>query len=69
MHDGAASPDGAALPSLCQECGGLGLEPMLYQLSVLRVMHALLTDRSIRTRARLPAFQDLLKLATKVRKR
>ena len=35
-------------------------------MSVLRVMHGLLVDRNIRTKARLPAFQDLLKLATKV---
>ena len=40
---------------------------MLYQLSVLRVMHRLLVDRSLRTKARMPAFQGLLKLATKVR--
>ena len=49
-----------------QECGGLGLEAMLYQLSVLRAMHALLSDRSIRSSGRLPAYQDLLKLCTRV---
>ncbi|GAX82511.1 hypothetical protein CEUSTIGMA_g9938.t1 [Chlamydomonas eustigma] len=49
-----------------QSSGGLGLEPMLYQLSVLRVFHALLVDRTIRSKGKISAYAGLLKFATKV---
>ncbi|GAB4821374.1 hypothetical protein N2152v2_008420 [Parachlorella kessleri] len=42
---------------------GLNLEPMLYQLSVLRVFHAILADSSLRKK---PEFEPLLRFATRV---
>ncbi|CAD7696780.1 unnamed protein product [Ostreobium quekettii] len=41
----------------------LGLEPMLYQLSVLQVFHRIILDREIRGRHR---FEEMVKLCTEV---
>jgi len=49
-----------ALPS---EKGGLGLEAMLWQLSVLRVFHAIMSDNSVRKN---PMMAELIKLCTRV---
>ncbi|KAG7667153.1 hypothetical protein NADE_003050 [Nannochloris sp. 'desiccata'] len=42
--------------------GGLGLEAMLWQLSVLRVFHAIMSDNSVRNN---PMMTDLIKLCTR----
>ena len=46
-----------------KERGGLGLESMLWQLSVLRVFHAIMADRAVRAD---PQHAELLKLCTHV---
>jgi timeless len=45
------------------EKGGLGLEAMLWQLSVLRVFHAIMSDASARKN---PMMADLIKLCTRI---
>ncbi|GLI61645.1 hypothetical protein VaNZ11_004068, partial [Volvox africanus] len=44
----------------------LDLEPLLYQISVLRVFYVLLSDPELRTPAKLPAYREVLLLATRV---
>ncbi|GFR50964.1 hypothetical protein Agub_g13284, partial [Astrephomene gubernaculifera] len=44
----------------------LNMEPLLYQLSVLRVFYTLLSDSSLRHPSRLPHYREVLLLATRV---
>ncbi|GLC44839.1 hypothetical protein PLESTF_001102100 [Pleodorina starrii] len=44
----------------------LGMEPLLYQISVLRVFYVLLSDPDLRSPSQLPAYREVLLLATRV---